>query len=209
MSTSAASKERRVVGLVRGIHGLRGLVRVEVLTDSPERRFTRGARLYPEGSGEALTIASAEPVPDGPGWRLRFRGLPTRSDVERLRDVYLEAEVDEPPGADEVDETGERVFWDEVIGVPVLSSEGEELGSVRDVYRAGGAEVYVVEGGPRGSFDLPVVSDFVVEFAPREGRIVVDVDALELPPPGRRRRPRGRRTVRAARASGSVDGETT
>jgi len=30
---------RLVVGLVRGLHGVHGRVRVEVLTDSPERRF--------------------------------------------------------------------------------------------------------------------------------------------------------------------------
>ncbi len=195
---------RRVVGLVRGIHGLRGVVRVEVLTDVPERRFARGARIYPEGSEVALTVASAGPVSDGPGWRLRFRELPTRSDVEGLRNVYLEADVDEPAPIGTAD--GERVFWDEVIGVAVVGPSGEGLGTVRDVYRAGEAEVYVVEGGARGSFDLPVVRDFVIEFAPRAGRIVVDPEALALPGPGRRPRPRGRRTVRAARAAAARAG---
>ncbi|HEU4672573.1 MAG TPA: ribosome maturation factor RimM [Candidatus Limnocylindrales bacterium] len=192
---------RRVVGLVRGVHGLRGAVRVEVLTDAPERRFATGASLYAEGSAEPLTVESSEPVPDGPGWRLRFHQLPSRTDAEQLRGVYLEADVDEPIPADRADSGGPRVFWDEVIGVAVRSPTGEELGTVRDVYRAGEAEVYVVEGGDRGSFDLPVVRDFVLEFAPREGRLVVDPAALELPEPGRRRRPRGRRTVRAARAA--------
>jgi 16S rRNA processing protein RimM len=209
----ARPTSRRVVGLVRGIYGLRGFVRIEVLTDSPELRFAPGARLFREASTQALTIAEGEPVPDGPGWRVRFSGLPTRTDVESLRDVYLEAEVEPPevpesPGAD-ADAPPTPVFWDEVIGVPVRAADGEELGTVRDVYRAGEREVYVVEGGTRGPFDLPAVRDFVVDFAPRERRIVVDVDALDLPPPGPRRRVRGRKTVRAARAAGVDTNEPT
>ena len=64
--------QRLVVALVRGVHGLRGAVRVEVLTDRPEERFRPGIVLHREGSDAALTIASAEPVADGPGWRVRF-----------------------------------------------------------------------------------------------------------------------------------------
>jgi 16S rRNA processing protein RimM len=201
---------RRVVGLIRGVYGLHGFVRVEVLTDAPERRFARDARLFREASPEPLTVEAGEPVPDGPGWRLRFRELPTRSGVEALRGVYLEAEVEAPTAAATDGEAATPVFWDEVIGVPVRAVDGEELGSVRDVYRAGEREVYVVEGGTRGPFDLPAVRDFVVDFAPLEGRIVVDPDALDLPPAGRRRRPRGRRTVRAARAGrADVDDAST
>ena len=58
--------------------------------------------------------------------------------------------------------------------------DGEALGTVEDVFRSGGGEVLVVTGGPRGEVLVPVVSSIVVEFAPREGRIVVDGEALGL-----------------------------
>lgn len=198
------ASDRRVVGLVRSVQGLRGTVRVEVLTDHPEERFRVGATLFREGSAVPLVIASAEPVPDGPGWRIRFQGLADRSAVEGLRDAYLEAEVQARPATEPGDSP--EVWWDEVVGVAVVGPDGEPLGTVRDVYRAGAADVYAVEGGPRGPFELPSVRDYIVEFAPREGRIVADPDALDLPPAGRGRRPRGRRTVRAARAAAGRDG---
>jgi 16S rRNA processing protein RimM len=53
---------RLVVGRVRGLHGLRGAVRVEVLTDQPEVRFAAGQVLHPEGDPRSLTIAAADPV---------------------------------------------------------------------------------------------------------------------------------------------------
>jgi 16S rRNA processing protein RimM len=170
--------ERVVVALVRGVHGLRGAVRVEVLTDRPEERFKRGAVLHREGSNDPLTIRAAVPVADGPGWRLQFQELPDRTAAEPLRGAYLETEL----ARDEVLARGEY-FWHEVIGSQVRDLEDRELGIVRDVYRAGGAEVFVVSGGPFGQFDLPAVRAFIRVFAPKRGEIIVDADALDLPRP--------------------------
>ena len=51
----------------RGVHGLNGAVRAEVLTDRPEDRFVVGGVLYREGDDRPLTIASAEAVGRRPG----------------------------------------------------------------------------------------------------------------------------------------------
>lgn len=176
---SALSGEKLVVALVRGVHGLRGEVRVEVLTDRPDQRFGRGRVLSPEGTDEQLTITFSAAVADGPGWRLRFRELPDRTAVDRLRGVYLEAVV----APDEGLARGEY-YWHEVIGTPVVDLAGNALGTVRDVYRAGETEVFVVAGGPGAEFDVPAVRAFVRVFAPRRGEIVIDAAALGLSPPG-------------------------
>ena len=174
--------ERVAVGLVRGVHGLRGAVRVEVLTDKPEDRFKPGQVLHREGSDEPLTIRSGVPVADGPGWRLQFNEIPDRTTAETLRGVYLETEI----ARDQALARGEY-FWHEVIGSHVRDLDDRKLGVVRDVYRTGGAEVFVVSGGPAGEFDLPAVRAFIRVFAPRRGEIVVDAAALDLPIPEARR----------------------
>ena len=165
---------RLVVALVRGVHGLNGAVRVEVLTDRAEERFVPGAVLHREGRPDALTIDSATAVADGPGWRLRFRELPDRTAAETLRGAYLETVVEPDALA-----RGEY-YWHEVIGVTVRDVAGRELGTVSDIYRVGEAEVFVVRGGPAGEFDVPAVKAFVRIFAPRRGEIVVDAGALDL-----------------------------
>jgi 16S rRNA processing protein RimM len=177
----ATRDERLAVALVRGVHGLRGAVRVEVLTDKPEQRYRSGSVLYREGSSEPLTIASAEPVADGPGWRLRFREVATREAADALRNAYLEAEV-HPAG----ELARGEVYWHEVIGATVRDLDGTDLGVVQDVYRVGENEVYVVRGEPFGAFDVPSVRAFIRVFAPRRGEIVVDAEALDL------RAPKGR-----------------
>ena len=184
--SAAEPGERLVVGLVRGLHGLGGAVRVEVLSDRPER-FDPGARLFPEGASRPLTVV--ERVDDPPGLLLRFAEVRSRTAAERLRDVYLEALVE--PGA--LDDGA--FWWHEVEGAAVTTTAGEALGRVEDVFRAGASEVFVVRGGARGEVLVPAVRDVVVEFAPRDGRLVVDAEALDLAPV-RPRRPRGRRSSR-------------
>ena len=59
------------------------------------RRASPRARCsIPRATTRPLTIVAAQPVEDGPGWRLRFREVPDRAAAERLRDAYLEIEVD-------------------------------------------------------------------------------------------------------------------
>lgn len=205
----AEQSERLVVALVRGVHGLRGAVRVELLTDRPEQRFVPGAVLYREGATEALHLESAEAIADGPGWRLRFREVPSREAADTLRGAYLEVEV--RPTSDLA--RGE-VYWHEVIGVAVRGLDDTELGTVTDIYRVAENEVYVVSGGPFGTFDLPAVRAFIRIFAPRRGEIVVDADALDLRPPKPPRsqdpdRPRApRRTSRKRRPAGAATDAT-
>jgi 16S rRNA processing protein RimM len=194
--------ERLAVGRVRGIHGLRGAVRVEILTDRPEDRFRRGAKVYREGSEDALTVTSAHA--DEPGWLVRFAELRDRTLADTLRDAYLEVEI--APG--EELPRGEY-YWHEVIGTPVLAVDGTVLGTVEDVYRTGGAEVLLVSGGPYGEFDVPAVRAFVRIFAPKRGEIVVDADALELelPKPSKPRGRKSRRAAERATASGAAPAE--
>jgi len=175
---SPAEPTRLVVGLVRGLHGLNGAVRVEVLTDRPEQRFAVGNILHLEGDGRPLTLVSAQPVEDGPGWRLRFAEASDRAAAERIRDAYLEVEVDR--GADLAAGTA---YWHEVIGSTVKDSTGSVLGRVADVYRAGEREVYVVRDGPPGEFDVPAVRDVITTFAPERGELVIDETVLDLAGP--------------------------
>ena len=160
---------------MRGLHGLRGAVRVEVLTDHPEARFAPGAVLHLEGDAGPLTIARAEPVEDGPGWRLHFVEVPDRQRAERLREAYLEVVVDRS-----TDLAAGAAYWHEVVGSTVRDSTGAVLGAVADVYRAGETEVYVVRGGSVGEFDVPAVRDVITTFAPERGEIVVDEAILDL-----------------------------
>jgi 16S rRNA processing protein RimM len=158
---------------VRGVRGLRGHLRVELLTDHPEERFAVGTLLYPEGAARALTITESTPVADGPGWWLQFREVTSREAADELRGISLEVPL---PA---VEREPDRWFFHELRGLVVRSTGGEDLGTIVDIYRAGGAEVFLVRG-PRGEFDVPGVRGIVTDLAPDRGEMIVDLDALDL-----------------------------
>jgi 16S rRNA processing protein RimM len=196
-----------VVALVRGVHGLNGAVRAEVLTDRPEDRFVAGAVLYREGDDRPLTIASAEAVADGPGWRLRFREVTSRDAADTLRGAYLESIV-----RPDEDLARGSYYWHEVIGCAVRGVDGADLGTVKDIYRVGETEVFAVGGGTVGDFDLPAVRAFIRIFAPRRGEIVVDAESLDLrprraPDPDRPKAPRRRSRSKAPTAAEAAPAE--
>jgi ribosomal 30S subunit maturation factor RimM len=109
-----------------------------------------------------------------PGLFVRFAEVQSRLAGERLVGAYLTI-----PAA-QVQIPSDRVLWDEVVGVTVRDLQGEIIGEITDLYRAGGAEVYVVQTPDGGEIDLPAVAAVIVEFAPREGRIVADLTGSEL-----------------------------
>ena len=195
-----------MVALVRGVHGLNGAVRAEVLTDRPEDRFVVGNTLFREGDDRALTIASAEAIADGPGWRVRFARSPRATPPTRSA-----APTSRPwSGADE-DLARGAYYWHEVIGCTVRGVDGTS--SARSRTSTGSAR-------PRSSpstavrsraFDVPAVRAFIRIFAPRRGEIVVDGESLDLrlrrapgPDPNRPKAPRRRtaQQVSVGRAAG-------
>jgi 16S rRNA processing protein RimM len=169
-SVEQTGEGRLVVGKVRGVHGLRGAVRVEVLTDNLSR-FDVGSTLFREGSPDHLTVASSHR--DGPGLLVRFAEVTDRTHADRLREAYLEAPLEEL--------APEEFYWHEIIGCAVTTTDGEALGTVHDVFRVGGGEVYEVRG-PEGEILVPAVGSVVTELRPDEKRIVVDAAALGLRP---------------------------
>ena len=190
-----AADERVTVGLVRGLHGLRGTVRVEVLSDDPER-FAEGSVLFVEGDDRPLTVAAVQA--SKPGVLLRFEGFDSRESVEPLRDCYLEAAVGEPlpPGT---------FYWHQIRGLEVRTTTDEVLGTVSEVFRAGEGEVYVVSGGTRGEVLVPGVRGVVTELDPAAGRMIVDAVALALPDKPPRRRRRHERSNKERRAAAKAE----
>jgi 16S rRNA processing protein RimM len=163
--------DRLVVGLVRGVHGLRGMLRVEVLTDNMAR-FEVGSVLFRENTDSPLTIVSAHR--DGPGLLVRFAEINDRPSADRLREAYLVADP-EPLASD-------SYYWHDIVGCAVFTDSGDELGTIADIFRVGEGEVYVVRG-PRGEILVPAVAAVVKELAPADKRMVVDADALGLTNP--------------------------
>ena len=162
--SSPTKSERLAVARVIGAKGLSGAVRVELLTDWPER-IEPGAELFLEGEAEPHRIREIEAGGRVPA--LYLEGIESRDAAERLAGRYLEvAERELPEGT---------YYWHQLEGLRVTNVNGAELGTLVEVFRAGGNEVYRVVG-PAGDLLVPALKRVVELIDLEAGVMVVTLD---------------------------------
>lgn len=165
---SSATTERLAVARVLGAKGLAGSLRIEALTDHPER-LAAGESVWIEDEAEERTILEA-----GFGGRvpfLRLEGISGREAAERLAGRYLEAPANPLPP--------DTYYWHQLIGLAAVDEAGLELGHVVEIFRAGENEVYRIEG-PGGELLVPALRDVVRSIDLAAGRMVVRYEAEEV-----------------------------
>ncbi len=152
-----------VVGRIRGSWGLRGDVRVEVLTDFPER-FSSGSVLFV--GDRPVRVERSRDI--GRGLLVKLDIASARADAERLVGRFLSV-----PESD-LEQLPEGSYYQfQLIGMEVWSDEGEQLGTVEDIFPTGGNDVYVVarEGSPE--LLLPAIKDVILDVDITRNRMTV------------------------------------
>lgn len=144
-----------LVGKLRRPHGLRGEILMAVATDFPER-IQPGVTLYMGDSHEPLNVATIRH--HNRGLIIAFEGFTSRNDVENYhnQDLYVPAD-DRPPLPE-----GEY-YLHELIGMKVITEEGETLGVLAEMIETGAANVYVVRREDGSDVLLPAIDEVILE----------------------------------------------
>ena len=152
-----------VIGRIGRAHGVRGEVAVEVRTDEPDRRFAENAVLDTDPSARGpLTVVATR-------WHqgrllVRFTGIDDRTRAETLRGTMLVVDVDEAERLTDPDE-----FYDhQLIGLNVVTTDGQAVGAVTDVLHLPAQDVLAIERAD----GVEVLVPFVADLVPR-----IDLDA--------------------------------
>ena len=164
-----------VVGRILRPHGVRGEMAVDVRTDDPGVRLAAGADLATEPAAAGpLTIARTR-------WHsgrllVQFEGCNDRNDAEQLRGVLLVVDSAELEDVSDPDEFRDH----QLIGLAVLTMDGQQVGEVTDVLHYGQDLLVVAGHGKRAGAEImiPFVSAIVPEVDVAAGLLRVD------PPPG-------------------------
>lgn len=157
---------RLTVGILAGVHGIDGELKMRLATDDPEHLTTiqqvyvgdevrarrlRGIRFH---GGQALIRIQGV---DDPETGLALRG-------QRVR----------IPGSDARPLAPGEYFLYQLVGLDVVTEDGAPLGRVADIMETGARDVVVVApigGGP--DILLPNLPDVVLDIDPPAGRMVV------------------------------------
>jgi 16S rRNA processing protein RimM len=166
---SSPTTERLAVARVTGVKGLRGAMRIEPLTDRPER-LAPGEEIYVEGEASPRRIVDVEWGGRIPA--ITLDGIVTRESAEALKDRYLEVDAAELPEG--------TYYWHQLEGLQVVDPNGTSLGTLISVFRVGENEVYRVENEAGEELLIPALRDVVREIDLPNGRMTVDYELEDV-----------------------------
>ena len=153
-----------LVGRVLRPFGVRGELKVESLTDFPER-FAPGSVLHL--NGKPRTVEGSRPL--GQNIAVKFAGIENPEDGSAFAGAVLEvSEASLCPLAPGV------YYHSHLIGLRVTTTTGETLGALTRIISAAGNDIYVVEG-PRGEILVPAISAVVQHIDLATGVMTINV----------------------------------
>ena len=162
-SLSSVREDHVVVGRIRGTRGLRGDLRVEILTDFPER-FAPYIIVYL--NNQPALVLRSEPFKQG--LILRLQDVGDRTAAESLVGRYLtipETDIKPLPEG--------SYYHFQLLGMEVATEEGERVGEIREIISTGGNDVYVIKREGKKELLIPAIGDVVKKVDVPNNKITI------------------------------------
>lgn len=148
-----------LLGKIERPHGVRGELRVRLLTAYPERlKSLKQVYLGTDpntSKAKAYQIASVR-FHKGAAL-MTFAEVPSRNDAELLRGQMVMIDIANAVPLDE-----DEVYLYQLIGMDVQTTAGEKLGKLRDVLETGANDVYIVDSPQYGELLIPIHDDTLI-----------------------------------------------
>lgn len=167
-----------LVGRVRGVHGVRGFLKVESFTEPLETLLSYGPWQVVAGADQSSNRSSQRLFViesgqrHGPGLLVKLQGCDSREDASALVGSSIEVDYDALPGT----EPGEY-YWVDLVGLSVKTPQGVVLGKVSHLFETGANDVLVVRDDGNNEHLLPYTDDVVVDVDLPQGLMTVNWEA--------------------------------
>jgi 16S rRNA processing protein RimM len=174
-SAQPSDDERVCVGVVTGVHGLKGLIRVKPFTETPEAVAAYGSVETEDGS-RRLELEVANRTGKGQ-IAVRVAGVTDRESAEALKGQRLYVRRGHLPVPDT-----DEFYHADLIGLAVERATGESIGTVRAIYDFGAGDVLEIADETGALTMVPFTREAIPEIDLAAGRIVVagaHLDATE------------------------------
>lgn len=144
------------VGVITTTHGIRGEVKVFPTTDDPKRFLDLKNVILDDGKTTLdLEIQNVKFFKNLV--ILKFKGIDNINDIEKYKKAGLYVTRE-----DAVELEEDEYFIADLIGMDVISDEGEQLGTISDVLQTGANDVYVISSKGQKDLLLPAIHECVL-----------------------------------------------
>ncbi|MEQ8334962.1 ribosome maturation factor RimM [Nisaea sp.] len=157
------------LGVIAGVHGVRGLVRVKSFTEDPDDLTAYGPLKDAAGKSYELEVTGR-----AKGMLLvRIAGIRDRNEAEALKGTELLIERDRLPETDE-----DEFYHADLVGLRAETVAGELLGQVIAVQNFGAGDLLEIRReGSRETVFVPFGGQTVPEIDLDAGRLLIDPPA--------------------------------
>jgi 16S rRNA processing protein RimM len=143
-------------------HGIKGEVRMRVLTDFPER-LPKMKTVFIGNSptttkAKTIELENVRLLPEDIAL-LKFVGLDNRNDVEYLRGQFI---LIDTPNAVPLED--DEYYTYQLIGLTVVTENGRILGKIKDIMETGANDVIIVDGTEGTEILIPDAPNVWVEL---------------------------------------------
>lgn len=159
-----------ILGEILRPHGVRGELRMRVFTDYPERIADKQQLILAEDEeGKKARTLRLESVRMHQNYALlKFEGIDDRDAADLLRELIVLVEMDDAVPLEE----GEFYLY-QVIGLQVVTDDGENLGTIKEVMETGANDVYIVDTEQYGEVLLPAIPSIILNTDVKAGVVTV------------------------------------
>lgn len=160
------------VGFVFRPHGIEGELKIDPEAARDPERFEDFGRVYlgahpRQVTEHAVRALRYQQTKRGTTVLLTLDGIDSRDDAERVTKLNVYVEV-------EAFELGEHEYFvHELVGMEVVTEEGEMLGTVSNLMPAPAQDVFVIRQPEGGEAMIPAVDDFILEIDDEADRVIV------------------------------------
>ena len=160
-------RDKLQVGVITSTHGIRGEVKVFPTTDDAQR-FLDLKTVYLDTGKEELELEIEKVKFFKNLVILKFKNYDNINDIEKYKKCPILVTRED---AVELEEN--EYFIADLIGLDVVSDEGENLGKISDVLQTGANDVYVIKNKGVKDILVPAIEQCVREVNLEENRIVI------------------------------------
>lgn len=154
---------------VLSTHGLKGELKVQVITDFPDQRFQAGSKLWLQGRPQPFTVKSGRPFKQF--WLLSLAEITNITAAQKLAGQTLQISA-----ADQQALPAGSYYYHDILGLDVIdAASGQKIGQICDIESPGANDIWQVAADQGQNFWLPYIPDVVKKVDLSRKQVIVSL----------------------------------
>jgi len=157
------------VGRISGTHGIKGQLRLHSYSGNLESLQAAKSVLLRFPAGVTRQIQLKRAAYHSGKFLLTLDGVDTIEKAQELAGCELLLQRDQLPAPD-----ADEYYWQDLLGLSVVTTEGQELGCIKEILETGANDVYLVrDEATRREYLIPAIASVITSVNLQTGCMTI------------------------------------